>query len=114
MERSEVIAYLQKLNQVELIRTFYDVVRPLRETYFVESDGRHVVEEALVVASASFLDAGEGSTGVLVVALPFPEYESSARDTLCQSGRCDRCQALVVGFEKVGYCPICLSEVGLT
>lgn len=114
MKREEVLAYLQEINQVELVRLFYDAVRPLRVEYYVETDGREVVDTALVVARGVFLDAGEDSTGVEVVVLPLPEYRSSSEDTLCQSGRCDRCQALVVGFTKIGYCPICLSEVGLT
>jgi len=114
INRSEVLSYLQNMNEVEFVRLFYEAVRPRRIEYVDETDGREVVEEALVISEVIFVDAGDDSTGVQVVALPPSDYKAVSNDTLCQSGRCERCQALVVGFIKQGICPICLSEVWMT
>jgi hypothetical protein len=114
MDHDDVIAYLKTLKEIDFIRVFYEVVEPRRIEYAVETDGRQVVERALVVAETIFLDAGEDSTGVQVIAKPPQDFHENRDSRTCQDGRCSRCQVLVTGYTKSGWCPICLNEVFMT
>lgn len=114
MDRSALVNCLKSLDDVELVRVFYEVVVPRRSEYVVEDDGRKVVDHALVLAEVGFVDAGDDSASTEVIAIPPSHYVSKSNDSLCQSGRCTKCRSLVTGFTKVGICPVCLNDVKMT
>ena len=116
--RKTAIEYIQSLNEKELVDFFYEAVTDRNEDKEFE-DGYERDRECIISTSFGKFEGEEDEEHYSTFqALPVPEIADldwiKNEKHICQSGRCNRCKAIVLSVAKLALCPVCDAEVECT
>jgi len=105
MKKEDLVKELRKLNDKEVVEVFYEAFSNRKKV--IDED----IDEAIVIGEASYSPQDkEHYTEFWALPMPgLPQLESPL-----QSGKCEKCKALIASVSKEAQCPICGTLVECT
>lgn len=112
--RQRAIEFLASLCDEDVATVFYEAMESSRNVRRRWDDG-DFSDEIWVIAHATHARGEPAYLEVLATAFdPKPDLDDVKQQGACESGRCERCKAVLVSTSKDALCPICGNRVECT